>query len=282
MAVENPKREVKATAVRLLIANNGEKEVRSAMLSDTATAMSLVMALGGSEDPKIKDILQNVVMDNKFDLGVRQRAIQIFANGFTGSERLMNLVTAKKIPSELDTTAQRMLLSSRRADIKQKAMAFYHKGETNQSLQPVASLSKLTGNASTGKTMFIGNCSVCHQVNNTGTRFGPDLSEIGAKYPKEGLYEAVLHPDAGIAFGYEGYIIKTKDGNQVLGYISSETKDEITVEMIGGTPAKIKKSDLVSKKPYEHSLMPTGLVNGMKQQQVVDLIEYLGGLKKKS
>ncbi len=282
MAVENPKREVKATAVRLLIANNGEKDVRSAMLSDTATAMSLVMALGGSEDPKIKDILQNVVMDNKFDLGVRQRAILIFANGFTGSERLMNLVAEKKIPSELDTTAERILLNSRRADIKQKAMAFYHKGETNQSLQPVAILSKLTGNASTGKITFTGTCSVCHQVNNTGTRFGPDLSEIGAKYPKEGLYEAVLHPDAGIAFGYEGYILKTKDGNQVLGYISSETKDEITVEMIGGTPAKIKKSDLVSKRAYDHSLMPTGLVNGMKQQQVVDLIAYLGGLKKKS
>ena len=282
MAVQDPKREVKASAVRLLIANRGEKELRSAMLADTATAMALVTALGGSEDPKIKDILQGVVMDNKFDFAVRQQAMQIFANGFTGSERLMNLVMAKKVPAELDTTAERILLRSRRADIKQKAMAFYHKGETNQSLQPVETLSKLTGNAANGKAMFNGTCSVCHQVNNTGTRFGPDLSEIGAKYPKEALYESVLHPDAGIAFGYEGFVFKTKDGNQVLGYISSETKDEITVEMMGGTPAKIKKSDLVSKKPYEHSLMPSGLVNGMKQQEVVDLIEYLSGLKKKA
>ncbi len=135
------------------------------MLSDTATPMSLVMALGGSEDLKIKDILQNVVMDNKFDLKVRRRAIQIFANGFTGSQKLMNLVAGKKIPSELDTTAERILLNSRRADIKQKAMAFYHKGEINQSLQPVVILSKRTGNASTGKTTFTGIGSVCHQVN---------------------------------------------------------------------------------------------------------------------
>jgi putative membrane-bound dehydrogenase-like protein len=281
MAVKDPKREVKATAVRLLVANNGEKEVKSAMLSDTATAMSLIMALGGSEDPKIKDILQSVMMDNRFDLPVRQRAIFIFANGFTGAERLMNLVIAKKVPSILDTTAERILLRSRRADIKQKAMAFYHKEEGSQSLQPVASLIKLTGNAESGKAAFNGTCSVCHQVNNTGTRFGPDLSEIGAKYPKEGLYEAVLHPDAGIAFGYDGFIFKTKDGNQVLGYITSETKDDITVEIMGGTVAKIKKTELVSKKGYEHSLMPAGLVSGMKQQQVVDLIEYLAGLKKK-
>ncbi|MEO5999212.1 MAG: PVC-type heme-binding CxxCH protein [Chitinophagaceae bacterium] len=281
MAVKDPKREVKATAVRLLVANNGEKEVKSAMLSDTATAMSLIMAMSGSEDPKIKDILQSVMMDNRFDLPVRQRATFIFANGFTGAERLMNLVIAKKVPSILDTTAERILLRSRRADIKQKAMAFYHKEEGSQSLQSVASLIKLTGNAETGKAAFNGTCSVCHQVNNAGTRFGPDLSEIGAKYPKEGLYEAVLHPDAGIAFGYDGFIFKTKDGNQVLGYISSETKDDITVEMMGGAVAKIKKSDLVSRKGYEHSLMPAGLVSGMKQQQVVDLIEYLAGLKKK-
>ena len=281
MAVKDPKREVKATAVRLLVANNGEKEVKSAMLSDTATAISLIMALGGSEDPKIKDILQSVMMDNRFDLRVRQRATSIFANGFTGAERLMNLVIAKKVPAILDTTAERILLRSRRADIKQKAMAFYHKEEGSQSLQAVASLVKLNGNAEAGKAAFNGTCSVCHQVNNAGTRFGPDLSEIGAKYPKEALYKAVLNPDEGIAFGYDGFIFKTKDGNQVLGYISSETKDDITVEMMGGTMAKIKKSELVSRKGYEHSLMPAGLVSGMKQQQVVDLIEYLAGLKKK-
>lgn len=281
MAVKDPKREVKATAVRLLVANNGEKEVKSAMLSDTATVISLIMALGGSEDPKIKDILQSVMMDNRFDLRVRQRATSIFANGFTGAERLMNLVIAKKVPAILDTTAERILLRSRRADIKQKAMAFYHKEEGSQSLQAVASLVKLNGNAEAGKAAFNGTCSVCHQVNNAGTRFGPDLSEIGAKYPKEALYKAVLNPDEGIAFGYDGFIFKTKDGNQVLGYISSETKDDITVEMMGGTMAKIKKSELVSRKGYEHSLMPAGLVSGMKQQQVVDLIEYLAGLKKK-
>ncbi|MEJ7768203.1 MAG: PVC-type heme-binding CxxCH protein, partial [Chitinophagaceae bacterium] len=281
IAVTDSKREIKSAAVRLLIANNGEKELKAAMLSDTATAMSLISSLFGAEDPKIKNVLQSIIMDGKFDFKVRQRATQTFANGFTGAERLMNLVTEKKLPKELDTTAERILLKSRRADIKQKAMAFYNQGQSDQSLQPVANLIKLTGNTTSGKAMFTGTCSVCHQVNNTGTRFGPDLSEIGAKYPKEGLYKAVLQPDAGIAFGYEGFIFKTKDGNQVLGYISSETKDEITVEMMGSTSTKIKKSELLSKKPYEHSLMPTGLVSAMKQQQVVDLIEYMTGLKKK-
>ena len=132
------------------------------------------------------------------------------------------------------------------------------------------------------KHFFAGTCAACHQVNNNGINFGPDLSEIGAKLPKEGLYDAILHPDAGISFGFEGVLYKMKDGNQLLGYMVSDTKDELSIKSIGGAVTKVKKTDIVSKKPYEHSLMPTGLVSGMKQQQVVDLVEYLAALKKKS
>lgn len=160
-------------------------------------------------------------------------------------------------------------------------MAFYHKGGSNTNLSPVATLVKIKGNVVNGQLVFSNTCSSCHQVNNKGINFGPDLSEIGAKFAKDGLYENILHPDAGIAFGYEGYLIRTKDGSQLLGYIASETKEDISLKMTGGVVTKIKKADVISKKLYDHSLMPTGLLSGMKQQDAVDLIEYLSGLKKK-
>lgn len=282
MAVNNTHQEIKTTAVRLLIANHGEKEVKSAIHSDTATAMNLIGALSGSEDPKVKDLLQSVVLDKKLDLKVRQKAMRIFSNGYTGQERLMNLVSSKKLPGDLDTTAENILLKARRSDIKQKAMAFYNKRENNTALAPVEVLIKLKGNISNGKSMFTSVCSSCHQVNNDGVNFGPDLSEIGVKYAKDGLYKNIVYPDAGIAFGYDGYIIKTKDGNEQLGFITSETKEDLSIKTGGGTVTKIKKSDIVSRKLYEHSLMPAGLLSGMKQQEVVDLLEYLSALKKKS
>lgn len=283
MAVNNNNnQEIKTTAVRLLMANHGENEVRSAIHSDTATAMNLLGALGGSEDPKIKDMLQSVLTDKKLDLKVRQKAMRIFSNGYTGQERLMNLVSSSKLPDDLDTTAENILLKARRSDIKQTAMAFYHKGENNTALAPMEVLMKLKGNVGNGKTMFTSVCSSCHQVNNDGVSFGPDLSEIGVKYAKDGLYKNIVYPDAGVAFGYDGYLIKTKDGNEQLGFITSETKEDLSIKMGGGTVTKIKKIDIVSKKLYEHSLMPTGLLSGMKQQEVVDLLEYLSALKKKS
>ncbi|WP_018614207.1 PVC-type heme-binding CxxCH protein [Segetibacter koreensis] len=282
MAVKNKNDELREMAAKILIANNGGSLVKSAVHKDTATAMTLVGALGGSEDPKVKDMLQSVLMDKSINLKVRQKATQMFGNGYTGQEKLMTLVSSKKLPVELKSTAQKVLLKAWRSDIQSQAKAFFNQGAGNTSFQPVATLIKLNGNSDNGKKMFTNVCSSCHQVNNNGIDFGPNLSEIGAKYAREGLYEAVLHPDAGIAFGYEGYVFKTKDGNQVLGYITSQSKEDLSVKMMGGSVSKIKKSDIVSQKPYEHSLMPTGLVSGMKQQEVVDLIEYLSALKKKS
>ncbi|ETK10580.1 hypothetical protein T231_04130 [Tannerella sp. oral taxon BU063 isolate Cell 6/7/9] len=244
--------------------------------------MTLVGALGGSEDTKVKDFLQSLLADKSLNLKIRQKATEMYGNGYSGQDKLMTLVAAKKLPAELDTTAQKALLKAWRSDVKLKAMAFYNKGQSNTTLAPVGTLVRLTGNAGNGETIFTNVCSSCHRVNNDGTNFGPDLSEIGAKYGKEGLYQNILNPDAGIAFGYDGYLIKTKDGNQLLGYISAETKEDLSVKGMGGTITKIKKSDVVSKKPYEHSLMPTGLLSTMKQQDAVDLIEYVSSLKKKS
>ena len=282
MAVHSDDKDIRGTAVNLLMANNGQTAVKSAIHSDTATAMSLISALRGSDDTKVKAMLQSVFMDKSLDFNVRQEAIQVFGGGYTGQKQLMSLVEGKKIPAELDTTAENILLKARRQDIKEKAMAFYKKGDDNSNLAPVSTLIKLNGNAGNGRSIFSNVCASCHQVNNEGTNFGPDLSEIGVKYAKDGLYENILHPDAGIAFGYDGYLVKTKDGNQLLGYVTSETKEDLSIKVVGGIVSKINKSDIISKKPYKNSLMPAGLLNGMPQQDAVDLIEYLTTLKKKS
>lgn len=282
IAVTNKKNNLKALAVRLLILNNGAKNILTAIHADTATAMAMVTALGSDENEKTKDILQTVLLDKSLELPLRKRATQNFFRGYKGQERLMNLVLNKKLPADLDTTAEKMLVRAYRQEIKQQALVHYKKdGSTQPNLQPVGELVKLTGKSQDGKAIFNGTCNVCHQVNNSGTNFGPDLSEIGTKLSKEALYDAVLHPDAGISFGYEGFLVKTKDGNQLMGYVTSDTKDELAIKAVGGAITKLKKSDIVSKKPYEHSLMPAGLLGGMKQQQVVDLIEYMAGLRKK-
>ncbi len=280
IALNSDRKESRANALKLLVANNGEKELNAAIHKDTASAMILIGSMG-EDSRNTKDLLQALVRDKSLDLQVRRKATQMLSSGWNGQQRLLTLVMENKLPPDLDTMAERILMRAWRQDIKKKVMAYYNKGNTTESLAPVTQLVSLTGNPGNGKAVFNSTCASCHQVNNSGTNFGPDLSEIGAKYQKDGLYKSILQPDDGIAFGYEGYTVSTKDGNQMLGVITSETKDELAVKVMGGQVNRVKKSDLVSKKPYRQSLMPEGLVSGLKQQQVVDLVEYLAELKKK-
>ena len=128
--------------------------------------------------------------------------------------------------------------------------------------------------------MFSTNCSNCHQVNGEGIQFGPNLSEIGDKLSKEGLYAAILQPSAGINFGYEGYTFTMKDGNIVNGYIESETADEISIRIMGGLTQSYSPSDIISRKEMTQSLMTPNLHLLMGEQKLIDLVEYLQSLKK--
>ncbi|HET7179349.1 MAG TPA: c-type cytochrome, partial [Chryseosolibacter sp.] len=143
----------------------------------------------------------------------------------------------------------------------------------------VSVLVATTGDATKGHEVFKNVCSTCHQIGADGTSFGPDLSEIGGKLPKEGIYNAILFPDQGINFGYEGYRFELKDGTTAMGKIVSETADKIDLQYMAAQQT-IDKAQVVSRTKMESSMMPGNLQSLMSQQDLVDLVEYLSGLKK--
>src|SRR5690606_30345539 len=116
--------------------------------------------------------------------------------------------------------------------------------------------------AGAGKAIFKDHCSTCHQINNEGVNFGPDLSEIGDKLPEIALYNSILFPDQGISFGYEGYRIQLKDGSTAIGKILSETETEITLQYMTSLQT-IDKAGVLSKSKMETSLMPGNLHTSM-------------------
>ena len=91
---------------------------------------------------------------------------------------------------------------------------------------------------------------------------------------------SILHPDAGISFGYEGYFIKLKDGTETAGIISSETEDELELVSPGGMKSRYDKSQIASRTQMENSIMPANLQQAMSELGLVDLVEYLYSLKK--
>ena len=89
-------------------------------------------------------------------------------------------------------------------------------------------------------------------------------------------------PDAGINFGYEGYLVETHNGRKSVGYIISQTDDLVVLKMAGGVTIEISKPDIAKITRLENSLMPSGLDRAMSEQELVDLIEYLATLKEET
>ena len=139
---------------------------------------------------------------------------------------------------------------------------------------------KLKGDAAKGQQMFMrAGCVACHQVKGQFINFGPDLSQIGNKLSQDGLFTAVLYPSAAIEHSFNGLTVTTKENQQVLGYVVSETDTELTLKMAGGATQAIKKTNIVKKEEMKDSLMPPGLAAAIGPQGLADLVAWLMTLK---
>jgi len=281
MSLDTSNGELQGYAMKTLLQCGGQPLVlKSISQKDSVVAFTLVEAIGKAQDRTNRELLSVIMRNNVYPLALRQQAARNLGHGWEGYADLWNMVESKSMPADLDTVARAVLTHAWRQDIKAKAVAYYEPAAAHHDLKPVDQLVALKGDVSGGKKVFANYCATCHLAGNTGVNFGPALSEIGSKLTKSALYDAIIQPDAGISFGFEGYFFTMKDGSQVLGYAAGETDEEVDVRTAGGQGVKLKKKEIASRKAYEHSLMPTGLATAMQQQELVDLVEYLASLKK--
>ena len=282
LALARPESEMGRDAARALVKAPGGADVIRKVLNspDPQQAQGMILAVGNYENNQVKELLQAVMLDAERPLPIRQLALQKLGAGFSGENRLVELVKDKKVPAELEETAANVLLRAWRPEIKEVAALYFKKpAREGKPLLPLSQLAALSGDAVNGKAVFSQSCGMCHKANNEGAWFGPELSQIGKKLPKVALYTAILHPDAGISFGYEGYTIKLKDGSQMTGIIASQTEDKLDLRLPGGSVISYPLKEVVSKTQLDKSLMPANLQQGMSEKELVNLVEYLASLK---
>ncbi len=122
-------------------------------------------------------------------------------------------------------------------------------------------------------------CSKCHVVAGEGGPIGPELSGIGARYPREELITSILYPSARIFSGYETVVVATTDGRVLTGLVKTDNADGIEIQDADGKKVQIPKADIEDRKNSDVSLMPNGIVEGITPQDFADLIAYLETLK---
>jgi putative membrane-bound dehydrogenase-like protein len=249
--------------------------------NDPARAVAMTKAIDPLMwNPKVIAMMESVMMDTTRDFELRRLAVRAFGGPWEAEDHLLALAKDKKIPADLETTAAGVFQTMWRASMRDEAAKYLTLpgNKEGKPLPPVSVLAEKKGDAVKGKTAFNSVCSNCHTVNGEGVNFGPDLSEIGSKLDREAIYTSILYPDQGISFGYEGYMIKLRDGGSAFGRIISETADKIEMQYIKETQT-VNKADVVSRTQLPNSLMPSNLQSQLSEEELVDLVEYLARLK---
>jgi putative membrane-bound dehydrogenase-like protein len=278
LAMRYPDSSLAAESANLLLKSGGSDLLKQAVQQkDDKTAAAALKTLSKAGTKEAMAMMQAIITDPNIALAKRQEAVKMLGTGWMESEYLLNMVKSGKLGSDLKPTAAVALSGAYRKDIRQEALKYLSTASTNggKALPTIAELAKQSGNATAGRKVFTSICATCHQVGEEGVRFGPALSAIGNKLTKDALYVAILHPDAGISFGYEGFIFTLKDGSKQAGIIASETEDAVELVMPGGVRKKLSKSQISSRKEMENSMMPANLQLAMSQQDLVNLVEFL-------
>jgi putative membrane-bound dehydrogenase-like protein len=284
LAVEKSREETGRDAAGLLLDMGGQEMIKNVWQGkDTIKSAVLMHAVGGVGSKISIDMLQAFAFSEGNELSMRKIAASNIGRSWGGEERVLDILKNNKVPKILIPDVVTGVSQAWRGSVRTEAASYLESssGIINRKVPGINELRAMNGNAANGKTIFLNTCALCHKVSSEGYDFGPALTEIGAKLSKDGLWESILHPSAGISFGYEGWNISMKDGTQYAGIISSKTETDIDLKLPGGIVKQIKTGDVTSMTQMPASMMPEALYKPMKDQDIADLLEYLSGLVKR-
>ncbi len=140
------------------------------------------------------------------------------------------------------------------------------------------SLADKTGDTAKGKALFATVCQGCHSVGGAGGQIGPVLNGAGA-LGVEALLRNILTPNAAMEPGYRVFRVELKDGDVLDGIRVSEDQDAIVLRRQNMEDTRIPQSNVKRAAFTKMSMMPDGLLDGLKPEDVSDLFAYLKTLK---
>ncbi|MDX2196780.1 MAG: c-type cytochrome [Cytophagales bacterium] len=282
LVLTHPDKKIKEQATKTLVSLNGFGIVKNALeKSKPEDKLTIMESMIYIESKEIFDYKINLINNTSENMALRKAAIQTFSWGWDGQDYFLENIKAGNLPKDMEAAAGNLLFNVNRPMVREEA-AKYIKMPSMDAGKPAPTISEIaqkTGVVENGAKVYVKHCQTCHILNGKGTDFGPGLAQIGSKFGKEGLYMSILQPDAGVSFGYEGYMIKTQSGERGMGIIISDTETDIDLKMMGGMIKSFKKSEIIEKKKMERSMMPN-LYAAMTEQELTDLVEYLTTLKK--
>jgi putative heme-binding domain-containing protein len=130
-----------------------------------------------------------------------------------------------------------------------------------------------------GRNFFgAASCTVCHRMGEYGGVIGPDLTGSGGRFAPKDLLESIIEPSKQISDQYGSLNFHMKDGSTINGRIANmrDGKYRLITDLNNpGIMTHIAIKDIKKIEASPVSMMPPGLINMMKKEEVLDLIAYV-------
>lgn len=251
------------------------------LLAEPAVRAAAIRGLANYADDKTPALL--LEMYGKLNGDEKADAVQTLASRAAYASALLDAVEKGTVPKG-DITA---FTARQIAGLKDKAVADkltrvwgeVKTGTANAKAKIAEYKNKLTaddiakGDLTKGKVLFTKTCGTCHKLFGEGQTVGPELTG-SQRGNLDYLLENVVDPNAVVPFDYKMAQFYMKDGRQLSGLIKGETAQTVTVRTVN-EEVVLSKKDIDERKPTNNSVMPEGLFDPLKPDELRDLLKYL-------
>jgi putative membrane-bound dehydrogenase-like protein len=280
VALANTDNPAGITAIRILLDTGNDDAIAEVVGGDDVqAAVAAVTVLGNSHEERGEELIYDILLTEDLPWRVREQAVRSMAR--INANVLLRLARDGDFPEELKAAAGAAMTRSMNVAQVDAAREYFPMPPLREEALPqMTELLVYIGNVAKGKEMFTkATCVECHIVNGEGTNYGPDLSLIGAKLSKRGLYESILDPNATVSPTYQTYVYRLDDGQEVTGFVESETASHIRLRMAGGVTTEFETGGVTGREAQALSAMPADLQQVLTVDELIDLVEYLASLK---
>lgn len=134
-----------------------------------------------------------------------------------------------------------------------------------------------SGDSGKGRELFFGErlkCATCHRIRGEGGLIGVDLSNLEHRDPGTVLRD-ILDPSATIHPDYVAYDVETLAGEVWQGFVRAREGEILAVVTADGKEHAVSRSEIKLMRPSEVSLMPAGLLQGLDEREIRDLMTFV-------
>ena len=133
------------------------------------------------------------------------------------------------------------------------------------------------GNADRGRQVF--ERRTCHQCHTGNSKLGPDLAGAAGRFSRDDLFTAIVDPNKDVSPLYQTTQMITESGKVYHGLVVYASPDGTLLQTGPNTTVRIADDTIIESRKSRQSIMPTGLLNEVSDEELADLFAYLKTLR---